>query len=106
MINDRFWMKGGVTIAQTIDAKGNEAPMVYVVGVDYVYHENQPYLEQIKRHNQLFVAMTRAKCWGHLMGVNMSQDTMEEIKEAVTCKGVFEFDYNMKDFKRIMDQEG
>lgn len=102
-IPDRFWMDDGVTIAQAIEAKGNEATMVYVVGVEKAFREDYNIDNMIKQRNQLFVSITRAKCWVKLMGVNISEESMSEINQAINCRGTFEFMYEKP--KRIIDQE-
>lgn len=33
---DKFWLDGAVTLSKIARAKGNEAPMVYVVGLEYI----------------------------------------------------------------------
>jgi len=62
---DRFWCVGGVTVSRVSRAKGNEAPMVYVVGLDRVAEgESNPQLR-----NQLAVALTRSIGWVRVSGV-------------------------------------
>lgn len=61
----RFWCVGGVTVSRVYRAKGHEAAMVYVVGLDRVaVEENNPYLR-----NQLVVALTRSYGWVRVSGV-------------------------------------
>jgi superfamily I DNA and RNA helicase len=59
-----FAKDGRVTLSTVHKAKGNEAFMVYVVGVDAV----MAYAD-VKRRNMLFTAMTRAKGWVRVSGV-------------------------------------
>ncbi|MCX7049784.1 MAG: ATP-binding domain-containing protein [Candidatus Sumerlaeota bacterium] len=53
-----------VTLATVHKAKGNEAFMVYVVGVDSVMYNSDA-----RSRNMLFTAITRAKGWVSLSGV-------------------------------------
>jgi superfamily I DNA and RNA helicase len=62
---DRFWCEGGVTVSRIHRAKGNEADMVYVIGLDCVAKNES----NLSWRNQLFVALTRAKGWLKLSGV-------------------------------------
>lgn len=58
-----FSKDGRVTLATVHKAKGNEAFMVYVVGVDaLMYHPD------VRKRNMLFTAITRAKGWVRLSG--------------------------------------
>ncbi|MCX6116435.1 MAG: ATP-binding domain-containing protein [Proteobacteria bacterium] len=65
--NDRnqFYMPGSVAITGIYRAKGNEAPMVYVLNCDYC--TNGPNL--LKKRNILFTAITRSRSWVRLCGV-------------------------------------
>ncbi|MCU0546384.1 MAG: pentapeptide repeat-containing protein [Oscillatoriaceae cyanobacterium Prado104] len=62
---DRFWCEGGVTISRIHRAKGNEADMVYIIGLDFIAKNES----NLNSRNQLFVALTRAKGWVKLSGV-------------------------------------
>ena len=55
----RFWCVGGVTVSRIHRAKGHEADMVYVVGVDRVAIDER----NTTLRNQLFVALTRSRGW-------------------------------------------
>ena len=54
---NQFWHDGAVTISGIHRAKGNEAEMVYVIGLDEIAANEA----RLTHRNQLFVAMTRAK---------------------------------------------
>lgn len=85
---DKFWCDNAVTISQTPRAKGNEAPMVYVVGIEQIAENEQ----SIKERNKLFTAITRAKCWVKLMGVG-NYELYDEIDRAISSNGKFEFKF-------------
>ena len=51
---NKFWCEGGVTVSRIHRAKGNEAEMVYVVGLDKMAKDES----NLQLRNQLFVALT------------------------------------------------
>ena len=84
-----FWIEGAVTISQIGRAKGNEAPMVYIIGLEEIAINES----SIQYRNKLFTALTRAKCWVKLMGVG-SYSLYEEIEEAIRSNGTFTFKFS------------
>lgn len=67
-----------VTLTTVHKAKGNEAFMVYVVGVDAVFN-----LPDKRSRNTLFTAMTRAKGWLRVSGIGSNAEScIAEIEEA------------------------
>lgn len=85
---DKFWHEGGVTISRIARAKGNEAEMVYVVGLDHVANNSN----DIAMRNQLFVAMTRARGWLTVSGIGDStQPFYQEFFRVVQSGSTFEF---------------
>lgn len=60
-----FYKDGFVTLSTVHKAKGNEAFMVYVVGVDALFTT----YAGVRERNVLFTAMTRAKGWVRVSGV-------------------------------------
>jgi superfamily I DNA and RNA helicase len=61
---DEFFAEGSIAVSGIYRAKGNEAPMVYVLNSQYGY--SGPDL--IKRRNILFTAITRSRAWVRLCG--------------------------------------
>ncbi len=73
-----FSKDGRVTLSTVHKAKGNEAFMVYVLGVDSVMSS-----PDVRRRNMLFTAMTRAKGWVRVSGVgDGAKQCMAELKQA------------------------
>jgi superfamily I DNA and RNA helicase len=68
-----------VTLSTVHKAKGNEAFMVYVLGVDALFRQPDN-----KRHrNMIFTAMTRAKGWVRVSGIGEPAKACErEIRAA------------------------
>lgn len=86
---EKFWCDNAVTISAINRAKGNEAAMVYVVGVEYIAKNEG----SVAHRNKLFTALTRAKCWVKVMGVG-SYTLYREIEQAIEAKGIFKFQYS------------
>lgn len=85
---DRFWMEGGVTISRVPRAKGNEADMVYVVGLDQVARNEV----DVTLRNQLFIALTRTRGWVNLSGVG-SYPMYDEMRRVIDSGDTFQFTY-------------
>lgn len=83
---DKFWEDGAVTISRIHRAKGNEASMVYIVGLENVAKEEN----DISLRNQLFVALTRSKCWVKIFGVG-DYPLYDELNRCIEANGVFNF---------------
>ena len=83
---DTFWYKGGVTISRIQRAKGNEADMVYVVGLDRVAQNP----DDISLRNQLFLAMTRARGWVTISGTGY-YPMYDELARVIESGNTFEF---------------
>ena len=85
---NQFWCEGGVTVSRIHRAKGNEADMVYVVGLDNVAKDES----NLQRRNQLFVALTRAKGWVKLSGIG-SYPMYEEMWRVMRSGDTFTFTF-------------
>lgn len=85
---NKFWCEGGVTVSRIHRAKGNEADMVYVVGLDNVAKDES----NLQLRNQLFVALTRAKGWVKLSGLG-SYPLYEEMWRVMQSKDTFTFTF-------------
>jgi len=75
-----FARDGEVTISGINRAKGNEAAMVYVAGVqsveDAYWHSNR-----VHPRNEAFVALTRTRAWCTVTGVEDDAGVFEELRE-------------------------
>ncbi len=85
---NKFWCEGGVTVSRIHRAKGNEADMVYVVGLDNVAKDES----NLQLRNQLFVALTRSKGWVKLSGVG-SYTMYEEMWRVMQSGDSFTFTF-------------
>lgn len=83
---DLFWCDGGITVSRIDRTKGNEADMVYLVGLDNIAkNESDP-----KLRNQLFVALTRSRGWVNLSGIG-NYSFYDEVNKVMEQKNTFTF---------------
>ncbi|MEN9869691.1 MAG: hypothetical protein RLZZ171_674, partial [Cyanobacteriota bacterium] len=61
---NQFWYPGAITISTIHRAKGQEADLVYLVGLDRIAE-----LDNISLRHQLFTALTRTRAWINISGV-------------------------------------
>ncbi|MEA5616463.1 ATP-binding domain-containing protein [Cronbergia sp. UHCC 0137] len=83
---DLFWFDGGITISRIDRTKGNEADMVYLVGLDNIAKNES----DTKLRNQLFVALTRSRGWVEISGIG-DYPFYEEVKEVIAQGNTFTF---------------
>lgn len=96
-----FTQKGRVTLATVHKAKGNEAFMVYVIGVDAVMRS-----PDVRRRNMLFTAMTRAKGWVRLFGMGESAAScMKELEAAKARFPKLVFTYPSEEQRKVMKRD-
>lgn len=62
---DEIFQPESVAITHIFRAKGNEAPMVYIVNSEFCQNS----FNVSRRRNILFTGITRSKCWVRLFGV-------------------------------------
>ncbi|MBE9047915.1 pentapeptide repeat-containing protein [Pleurocapsales cyanobacterium LEGE 10410] len=83
---DRFWYPGAITISTIHRAKGQEADLVYLIGLDLIAKaESNLYLR-----NQLFVALTRTRAWVNLSGIG-EYSLYRELRQAIESKNNLTF---------------
>ena len=76
-----FAKDGEVTVTRINRAKGNEAAMVYIAGLEHVDDVSSGQT-LVQRRNQAFVAMTRTRGWCHVTGTG-SCDAFDEIRSVI-----------------------
>lgn len=91
-----FNTKNEITLSSVYKAKGNEAPQVYIVGIDQVFrNKNLP-----ESRNKIFTAMTRAKGWVNITGVGSSaKEFCDEMEKVIENK--FELSFKMPDLVKL-----
>ncbi|MDB9445689.1 DEAD/DEAH box helicase [Anabaena sp. CS-542/02] len=83
---DLFWFDGGITVSRIDRTKGNEADMVYVVGLDNIAKKES----DTKLRNQLFVALTRSRGWVNISGIG-NYPFYEEVNKVIAQGNTFTF---------------
>lgn len=78
-----FWREGAITVSPIMQAKGNEADVVYVVGLDNVARNE----DHLPMRNQLFVGISRSRGWVHLSGAAMERSRLQDEIERVLVAG-------------------
>jgi superfamily I DNA and RNA helicase len=103
MERDKFSEKGFVTLSTVFKAKGNEAFIIYVMSVEYIYH----YTEFVHARNSIFTALTRTKGWCRITGYGNSMDrAIAEINSILDNLPKFIFTYpDPKKIARKLSQE-
>ncbi|MCC0178993.1 pentapeptide repeat-containing protein [Waterburya agarophytonicola K14] len=78
---NQFWYPGAITISTIYRAKGQEADMVYLIGLDNIArHESNLYLR-----NQLLVALTRTRAWVNISGIG-DYALYQELRQLINSK--------------------
>lgn len=81
--NIYFSIENHVTLSTINKAKGNEVGMVYIVGVDAAFSENN--IDYTVYRNKIFTAITRTKGWVVISGMgdrfDLFQKEMEQLQK-------------------------
>ncbi len=97
-----FHLEECVTLSSVYKAKGNEAYIVYVMGVDALFTADT----NVRERNILFTAMTRAKGWIRVSGIGeWAQACKNEIDEALSNFPNLAFTYPSKAELNIMKRD-
>jgi superfamily I DNA and RNA helicase len=85
---DEIFLDNSIAIAHIHRAKGNEAPMVYLLNSQYGFEGP----ELIKRRNALFTAITRSRAWVRVCGYGPAMaDLKVEIERVIQNEFKLEF---------------
>lgn len=91
---DVVFVEDSIAITHIHRAKGNEAPMVYVMNAQHCYTG----FDLGKKRNSLFTAITRAKAWVRITGVGTSmQALVREIDQVYANNFMLNFKYPTRD---------
>ncbi len=93
---DRFWYPGAVTISNIHRAKGQEADIVYLIGLDNIAKNEK----DICLRNQLFVALTRSKGWVNISGIS-NYSLYEELEQIIASKNSLKFTFTQPPQRNI-----
>lgn len=76
---DVVFIRGSIAVAHIFRAKGNEAPMVYVLDAQYAGSA----FNEVSRRNTIFTAITRSKAWVRVCGFGATMAGIAAEVEAV-----------------------
>ncbi len=97
-----FSQEGKVTLSTVHKAKGNEAYVVYVVGVDALYSS----FAGVRERNMLFTAMTRTKGWVRVSGIGSAAEIcQQEVETALNNFPYLRFTYPSAQELKIMKRD-
>lgn len=85
---DEVFKEGSIAITHIYRAKGNEAPVVFVLNAEFC--ESNFGIKQ--RRNILFTAMTRSRAWTYLSGVGDRMDQINQELASIKLDG-FSLDF-------------
>jgi superfamily I DNA and RNA helicase len=96
---DIFAEKGMVTLATVHRAKGNEAPLVYIISFESLFD----YVEEIENRNKAFTAISRSKAWVRISGIGPQMETVKKEIQAIQANlPSFKFKFpNMQSIRRL-----
>lgn len=83
---NNFYYPGAITIANSYRAKGQEAAVVYIIGLDNLAKN----ADNLGLRNQLFIALTRAQGWVNLSGIH-NYDFYQELSQVIANGNKFQF---------------
>lgn len=72
--HELFFKENSIAISNVHRAKGNEAPIVYLVGAEYCMSKGYPHTKR----NILFTALTRARGWVRITGAGQGMNSLEK----------------------------
>lgn len=96
-----FRKEKNITLSTIYKAKGNEAYIVYIVGIDALFHGSSA-----KSRNMIFTAMTRAKGWLRVSGIGPSATSFcNELIKARRISPSLNFVYPSSEQLRVMKRD-
>jgi superfamily I DNA and RNA helicase len=96
---DYLFEDGSIAISSIYRAKGNEAPMVYIMGADACLSTDNPAF----RRNILFTAITRSRAWVRITGCgDRMRELEQEVAQVAQCDYMLEFKVPTPDELRTM----
>lgn len=94
-----FAEEGFVTLSSFYRAKGNEAPLIYIISFDSLY----TYAEEIESRNRAFTSISRAKGFIRITGTGIRMNSAtKEIEEILSDIPRFKFIFpNMENIRKL-----
>ncbi|MGX7595604.1 DEAD/DEAH box helicase [Planococcus plakortidis] len=100
-----FIIEDNVTLTTVRRAKGNEVPIVFVMGAERIYDFKNEYEKRILR-NMIFISLTRSKGWLYLSAAgNNARTFMEEVDRAMfdISQGKYYFPFPSEDMLKEIE---
>jgi len=94
--SNQFWFSGAITIANSYRAKGQEAAVIYIVGLDNLAKDSH----SLVLRNQLFIALTRTQGWVNLSGIG-NYDFYQELERVIANGNKFEIVFSDSNIRGI-----
>ncbi len=94
--SNKFWYQGAITISTIHRAKGQEADIVYLIGLDNIAKKES----DIYLRNQLFVALTRSRGWVNISGIS-DYPLYGELEQIIANKDSIKFTFTQPPQREI-----
>lgn len=90
---DDFFIEDNITLTTARRAKGNECPVVFILGIDTIYDSKNKVEDRVKR-NLAFISITRAKGWCFITGTGKNCELFQdEYNKIFKDFPIFKFKY-------------
>jgi superfamily I DNA and RNA helicase len=93
---DFFAESGAVTLSTVWKAKGNEAPIIYIINFDYLYQ----YAEEIESRNRAFTSISRSKGWIRISGSGKQMLAVKKELDTI-IKNIPYFQFKFPDMEMV-----
>ena len=93
---NNFYHPGAITISSSYRAKGQEAAIVYLIGLDQLAKDSK----NIALRNQLSIGLTRTQAWANLSGIGY-YDFYRELEQVIANGNKFQFIFSNRNSRVI-----
>ena len=93
---NKFYYPGAITITSSYRAKGQEAAVVYIIGLDNLARD----ANNLTLRNQLFIALTRTQGWVNLSGIG-HYHFYQELAQVIANGNKFQFIFSSDNLRAI-----
>ncbi len=93
---NKFWSPGAITIASSYRAKGQEAAVVYIIGLDNLAKD----ANNLALRNQVFIGLTRTQGWVNLSGIG-KYDFYQELEQVIANGDKFQLIFSNENSRAI-----
>lgn len=93
---NKFWYPGAITITSSYRAKGQEAAVVYIIGLDNLAKD----ANNLALRNQVFIGLTRTQAWVNLSGIG-KYNFYQELEQVIANGDKFQFIFSNSNTRAI-----